>query len=257
MKDIVYEKKGEIAYITLNRPDKLNAITPDMADELTEIWKLFRDDNECLIAILSGAGRGFCSGASVEAMATENWSLSQSNWIGDGKNTVGPNRHKIWKPIIAALHGRVFGGGLWLALECDLRIAADNTVFCLPEPKVGIPTLFTAFLTDFIPRGIAAELLFRGNTFDAQRAYDWGILNKIVPHSDLMAEAASIAEDICKTAPLAVRAMKEMMLRTQRLDPQEALRITEQVCMPVMASEDVKEGRKAFVEKRPPKWKGR
>jgi len=255
MKDVLYEKKNKIAYITLNRPDKLNSITTEMLEQLQEIWKGFRDDEECLVAILSGAGRAFCAGVAINELVMGKWSISQSQTMGD--RAVGPIKYKIWKPIIAALHGHVIGGGFWLALECDMRIAADNTQFCLPEAKVGIPTSFTAFLSDFLPRGIVAELLFTGDRMDVRRAYQLGLVNKVVTLDDLMKEATVLAEHVLENAPLSVQATKKVMIRSRDLDYQNALNLTEDIYAPVYESEDVKEGRRAFSEKRKPIWKCR
>jgi enoyl-CoA hydratase/carnithine racemase len=252
MKYVLYEKKGKIAHITLNRPDKLNSITMDMVRELQEIWRDFKDDDGCWVAVLSGAGRAFCAGAAIDELSMGKWSISQST-IGD--RNVGPMKYEVWKPIIAALHGYVFGGGLWLALECDLRIAADNTLFSLPEAKIGRPTSFTAFLSKFVSRGIAAELLLVGDRIDAQRACQLGFINKVVPLDELTKEATALAERICLNAPLAVQAMKEVMIRSMNLDYQEALNLTEDTYKLVFESEDAKEGKLAFQEKRKPEWK--
>jgi dehydration protein DpgD len=253
MKEVLYEKKGKIAYITLNRPEKLNSFTSDMINEIGEIWKKFSEDDECLVAILSGAGRAFCAGVAINEMEPGKMSLSGSPTVGD--RTIGPMRRKVWKPIIAALHSYVFGGGFWLALECDLRVAANNTLFSLPEPKIGIPTPFAAFLSNFMPRGIAAELLLVGGRIDAQRAYQIGLVNKVVPPDALMEESTALAEHICQMAPLAVQAMKKVMIRSVNLDYQSALNLTEDIFLPVFESEDLREGKKAFKEKRNPEWK--
>lgn len=255
MKNILYEKKGRIAYIILNRPDKLNSINIEMTNEIQEVWKNFRDDDGCWVAILSGAGRAFCSGAEVNGLPDKKWSISQSITVGG--TTIGPMRHKIWKPIIAALHGYVFGGGIWIALECDLRIAAENTLFSLPGPKIGIPTPFTAFLSDFLPRGIAAELLLVGDRMDARRAYDLGLVNRVVESDRLLEEVTKLAERICQNAPLAVKAMKEVMIKCKNISYQDTLNLTEDIFLPVYESEDAKEGKRAFVEKRKPEWKYR
>lgn len=145
MANVLYEKKGKIAHITLNRPERLNALTAEVAKELGRVWTDFNDDDSLLVAVLSGAERSFCAGADVkEGLATGHWSLSKSLTFGD--TTVGPQKYQIWKPIIAAVHGHVLGGGLWLMLECDLRIAAEDAKFGLPEPKIGVPTVFASFL---------------------------------------------------------------------------------------------------------------
>lgn len=253
MKNVIYKKAGRIAYITLNRPQKLNALTIEMIDELEKIWEDFKKDDKCWVAILSGLGKAFCAGAAIEQLPKGKWSISQSITVGD--RTVGPGKHNIWKPVIAALHGYVFGGGLWIALECDLRLAAENTLFSLPEPKIGIPTSFAAFLPNFVPAAVATELLLVGERIDAQRAYQLGIVNKVVPSDNLLNEATSLAERICQNAPLAVRAMKEVLIRARNTNYRKALHLTQEVFAKVYESKDVNEGRKAFKDKRRPEWK--
>jgi enoyl-CoA hydratase/carnithine racemase len=255
LKEILYRKDGRIAYITLNRPDKLNSISASMVNSLQEIWKDFRDDDSCWVAIISGEGRAFCSGGVVENLPTGKWKIAQSIAVGD--RVMGPGRHNIWKPIIAALHGYVFGAGFWMAMECDLRVAADNTVFSLPEPRVGFPTTFAAFVPRFIPQGIAAEMLYVAERIDIKRAYDLGFINRVVPLRDLMKEAAALAERVCENAPLAVRAMKKVMKGCTDLDSRNLLKISEEAFRSVYESEDVVEGKRAFKEKRKPDWKGK
>jgi enoyl-CoA hydratase/carnithine racemase len=255
MKNVIYKKAGRIAYITLNRPQKLNALTIEMIDELEKIWEDFKKDDKCWVAILSGLGKAFCAGAAIEQLPKGKWSISQSITVGD--RTVGPGKHNIWKPVIAALHGYVFGGGLWIALECDLRIAAENTLFSLPEPRIGIPTSFAAFLSDFLPRGIVEELLLVGDRIDAQRAYNLGLVNRIVETDKLMEEATKLAKRMCQNAPIAVQAMKEVIFRSKNLSYKDALNLTEEIFRPVCDSADAKEGRKAFKEKREPQWQSR
>jgi enoyl-CoA hydratase/carnithine racemase len=255
VKDVVYKKDGKIAYITLSRPDKLNSISADMVNYLPEIWQDFRDDDSLWVAIISGEGRAFCAGGVVENLPTGKWTISQSIALGD--RVIGPRRHEIWKPIIAALHGYVFGAGFWLAMECDLRVAANNTLFSLPEPRVGFPTTFTAFVPRFIPEGIAAEMLYVAERIDAKRAHDIGFINKVVPLSDLMKEATALAERVCENAPLAVQAMKKVMRRYADVDSQNLLKISEDAFRSVYESEDMVEGKEAFKEKRKPEWKGK
>jgi enoyl-CoA hydratase/carnithine racemase len=255
MKNVIYKKAGRIAYITLNRPQKLNALTIEMIDELEKIWEDFKKDDKCWVAILSGLGKAFCAGAAIEQLPKGKWSISQSITVGD--RTVGPGKHNIWKPVIAALHGYVFGGGLWIALECDLRIAAENTLFSLPEPRIGIPTSFAAFLSDILPRGIVEELLLVGDRIDAQRAYNLGLVNRIVETDKLMEEATKLAKRMCQNAPIAVQAMKEVIFRSKNLSYKDALNLTEEIFRPVYDSADAKEGRKAFKEKREPQWQSR
>ncbi len=157
MSTVLYEKKGRIAYITLNRPDKLNAISPEAATELGKIWLDLRDDDNLWVAVLSGAGKSFCAGADLGGITTKSWKLATSATFGD--RPTSPSAHRMWKPIVVALQGHVLGAGFWLALESDIRIAATNALFGLPEPKMGMATIFSALVPRHIPVAIANELL--------------------------------------------------------------------------------------------------
>lgn len=255
MPSVLYEKKGRIAYITLNRPEKLNAVNIEVAEELGKIWVDLRDDDNLWVAVLSGAGRSFCAGADVEGIPAGRWTISKSITLGD--KPICPSNHRMWKPIVAALHRHVLGAGLWLALECDMRIAADDCLLGLPEPKTGIPTLFSPFLPRHVPQAIASELLLLGEPVTARRAYEVGLVNKVVPREQLMTEATVVAEKLCVNGPLALRAMKELMHRGNNMDFTGIIALVEHVCAPVMNSQDHMEGRAAFAQKRKPIWQGK
>ena len=255
MSEVLYEKEKHIAYISLNRPDSLNAFTRSMTRELAKIWIDFRDDRNLWVAVLSGEGRSFCAGADVKEAEIGKWQFRKSLIFGDDR--VGPSNYKVWKPIVAALHRHVFGMGLWLSLECDIRIAADDTMIGAPEPKLGLPTLFTPFLSQFLTPGIANELLFTANPIDAQRAYQLGLVNKVVPRDRLLSEATAMAEKICENGPLSIWAMKEIFSRSRGMDYQSVLALLKEVATPVWNSEDTVEARQAFIEKRKPQWRVR
>lgn len=253
MPSVIYEKKGNIAHIVLNRPESLNAVNRALAKELSEIWNDFRDDDRLWVAILSAQGKSFCGGADIKEMQGSSWEMRKTHVFGD--DSVSPSLHQVWKPIIGALHRYVYGVGFWLALECDIRIAADNTIFGLPEVKANLPVLFAAFLSFYLPPGVATELMLTGNPLDSQRAYQLGLINKIVSYDELMPTVTSMAEELCKNGPLAVRATKEIYSRTRYRDFTSALALTEQLATPVFRSEDFSEAQKAFKEKRRPEWK--
>ncbi len=161
---------------------------------------------------------------------------------------------KVYKPIIAALHSHVVGYGLWIALDTDIRIATEDTSFWLPEPQWGIATIPCAWFPKIMPWAIASELLLLAERVSAKRAYDVGMINKIVPDDQLMAEAEKIAERFCELSPVAVQGMKESMIRASSLDYAAVDHITDYVQTRVMNSEDRKEGSKAFLEKRKVEW---
>ena len=149
------------------------------------------------------------------------------------------------------------GYGLWIALDADIRIAEEDTSFWLPEPQWGIATIPCAWFPRIMPWAIAAELLLQAGRIDAERAYQIGMINKVVPRDQLMAEAEKVAHRICELSPVAVQGMKESMVRASALDYQSVDQITEEVQTRVMNSEDRKEGGKAFAERRQVAWPGR
>jgi len=249
---VLYEKKGHIAYIRLNRPESLNALSRAMVKEIAKIWADFRDDNNLWVAILSGEGKSFCSGADLKEMERGKWEFRQSLLFGDDR--VCPVNYEVWKPIIAAVQGHANGAGLWLALDCDLRIAADDAIFGIREARANVPTLFAPFLPDYMPRAIAAELLFTANWIDAQRAYQVGLVNKVVPGSQLIPTATTIAEEICECGPLSIWASKELFCRGY-MDRQSTLALVKHIATPPWNAGDSIEGKQAFIEKRKPQWK--
>jgi enoyl-CoA hydratase/carnithine racemase len=253
MSEVLYEKKGHIAYITLNRPECLNAINRAMVKKLAEIWIDLRDDRNLWVAILSGNGKSFCSGADLKEMERGKWKFRQSLLFGD--DPIAPSNYDVWKPIVVAVHHHVNGAGLWLALSCDIRISADNALLGTREARANIPALIAPFLSDFMPRGIAAELLFTARSIDARRAYEIGLVNKVVPEAELISTATSMAEEVCECGPQSVWASKELLVRTRYMDYQSALALTAHIATPVWNSEDSVEAKQAFIEKRKPRWK--
>ncbi len=244
---VLYEKKGHVAYVTLNRPEKLNAMNDVLHRELGEIWADFRDDPALRVAILSGKGRCFSAGADLSGGAPADY-----QYTGDFPDITQTQR--VYKPIIAALHSHVVGYGMWIALDADIRIATADTSFWLPEPQWGIATIPCAWFPKILPWAIASELLLLADRIDAQRAYQLGMINRIVPDDQLMAEAEKIAARFCELSPVAVQGMKESMVRAASLDYAAVNHITDYVQTRVMNSEDRKEGGRAFIEKRTANW---
>ncbi len=247
-----YEKKGHVAYVTLDRPDKLNAMNAQMHRELGKVWEDFRDDDDLLVAILSGNGRCFSAGADLSG-GTQTGKYRYDGEFPDITTTRG-----VYKPIIAALHSHVIGYGLWIALDADIRIAADDIQMWLPEPQWGIATIPSAWVPRMMPWAVAAELLLLAEKVDAQRAYQLGLVNKVVPPGQVMAEAEKAAARIVELSPVAVQGMKEMMVRASRLDYTALDQITGSVLTGTNNSEDRKEGARAFLDnKRKAQWPGK
>ena len=245
---IKYEKKNHTAYVTLNRPDKLNAMNAQLHEELAYAWADFRDDPKLRVAILSGEGRCFSAGADLSGGAPS----ERYTYTGEFPDIT--QTQKVFKPIIAALHSHVVGYGMWIALDADFRIATDDVTFWLPEPQWGIATIPAAWFPKIMPWAIASELLLFAERVSAQRAFDVGMINKIVPADQLMAEAEKMADRICELSPVAVQGTKELMVRASALDYTAVDQITDYVQTRVMNSEDRKEGGRAFAERRVVDW---
>jgi enoyl-CoA hydratase/carnithine racemase len=251
MSVLIYEKKDRIAYITLNRPDKMNALNSELLDELAKTWVDFRDDDNLWVAVLSGAGKAFCVGADFQSIG------EPGIQIGFNVLREDPNNYMVWKPIIAAINGHIIGRGLSLALSCDIRIASETVQFSMPEAKFGVIPGGIDVLERYIPPGIARELLLIGDSISAQRAYEIGLVNKVVPPEKLLDEATAMAEKLRENSPLALRGIKEMLNRSKDLDYRTAVALYENVNTRVLKSKDFAEGMKAVTEKRKPKWQGR
>ncbi|OGO52075.1 MAG: hypothetical protein A2148_09530 [Chloroflexi bacterium RBG_16_68_14] len=257
-KNIVYDVRERVAVITINRPERLNAIDADTSVGLREAFTSFRDDPERWVAVLAGAGeKAFSTGADLIAMAQE---------MREGRGPRLPvafggitRDFECWKPIIAAINGYCLAGGLELALSCDIRIAAEHAQFGLPEvTRAIIPGAGgTQRLPRVIPTAAAMHLLLTGGRFDAAWALRFGLVTEVVPADQLLGRALAIAEEICRNGPLAVRAVKEAALRGLEEPLAQGLELETELARQVMRSEDAREGPRAFAEKRPPVYRGR
>jgi len=254
---LLYEKKGKVAYMTINRPRALNAVDPETLQELSQALLDFRDDEDRWVAILTGVGeRAFCVGADIKEMLPVLGEIRNEWWRIPPTILRGL---ELWKPIIAAINGHALGGGLELALACDLRIAAENATFGVPEVSLGIIPGWggTQRLPRAIPAAKAAELLFFGQRIDAQEAYRIGLVNKVVPLPQLLPTAEEWAQKLCEIPPLAVRAAKEAMIRGVEMSLEEGLRLEAKLEDFLVATEDHREAKEAWLEKRKPVLKGK
>ncbi len=258
LKNLTYERRDRVAVITINRPDRLNAIDDDTSVELREAFSSFRDDREQWVAILTGAGeKAFSTGADLVA-------LSEMMKAGGGIRLSVPfggitSDFRCWKPIIAAINGYCLAGGLELALACDIRIAADHAQFGLPEvTRAIIPGAGgTQRLPRVVPQAAAMQLLLTGGRFDAAWALRFGLVAEVMPGDALLDRAYGIAEEICRNGPLAVRAVKEAALRGLEGTLAQGLDLETDLGRRVVRSEDAREGPRAFAEKRAPNYIGK
>jgi enoyl-CoA hydratase/carnithine racemase len=260
---IEYEKRDRIAVITLNRPEAMNALDLEMSQRLAEVWREVRDDPQVWVAIITGAGdSAFCAGADLKKLGEYYRRLTplERRRRADQEPGLGGITRNLWvpKPIIAAVNGHCLAGGLELALACDLRVAAEHATFGLTEVRWGIipGAGGTQRLPRLIPVGIALEMILTAQPISAQRAYEVGLVNRVVPLAELMPTALKLAEAICANAPLAVRTAKEAVWRGLDLPLEEGLRLEALLGEPLRQTEDVQEGLRAFREKRKPEFKG-
>jgi enoyl-CoA hydratase/carnithine racemase len=250
---VLFEKKGPVAYVTINRPERLNACDFETYNRLSQIWREFGADPSLRVAIFTGAGeRAFCAGSDIKA----NYVTRPDEKLLDAPY---PVMFELNKPIIAAINGHANGGGLEQALCCDIRVAADHAEFGLGEVRLGwLPGGGgTQRLPRIIPLGRALEMLYTGNRIGAEDALRLGLVDHVVPMSRLISKCEEIAAEICKSAPLGVQKIKEAVRRGLDLPMPDALRLERELYEWLQTTEDAREGALAFAEKRAPRWKAR
>jgi enoyl-CoA hydratase/carnithine racemase len=250
---VLFEKRGAIAHVTINRPERLNACDYETYARLAEIWREFRDDPALLVGILTGAGeRAFCAGSDIKSNYVEKRGEEPHNLLF-------PAMVEVDKPIIAAINGHANGGGLEQALACDIRVAAEHAQFGLGEVRLGwLPGGGgTQRLPRLIPLGRALEMLYTGNRIGAEEALRLGLVDHVVPMSQLAAKCEAIAREICKSAPLAVRRIKRVALAGLDRSLADGLQLEREHYDWLQTTDDAREGALAFAEKRPPNWQGK
>jgi enoyl-CoA hydratase/carnithine racemase len=254
---IDYTREGKIAIFTINRPEARNAMGVDDLKKLHDVMIEFRDDSELWVGVITGAGeKAFCAGADVNDMLP----FDQKYRSKPEMTPSTPMRGlELSKPLIAAMNGSAFGGGLEIALSCDIRIASETAKMGLTEVNLGLIPGWggTQRLPRIVPLPIAAEMLFAGKVIDAPEAYRIGLVNRIVPQEQVMPAAMELASTICKAAPLAVRAVKEAMMKGVNLTLTEGLQLEDALVISLLKTEDFAEGLKAFNEKRAPEYKAK
>jgi E-phenylitaconyl-CoA hydratase len=255
---IDFSLDARVATITINRPERMNAMDTEHYAALSAAWVRVRDDPDIRAAIITGAGpRSFTSGADLKSFVNAQPPLSEL--MLTQKDQLLNRGLEVWKPVIAAVNGYCLGGGMTLLLGTDLRIAAEHATFSLAEVKRGVfpANGGTQRIAQQVPHAIAMEMLLIGDTFDAQTALRWGIVNRVVKADELMATARDYAARTARNAPLAVQAAKELAVRSRDVDLATGLRMEQMMLRVLQSSDDVREGTTAFAEKRPPQFAGR
>jgi enoyl-CoA hydratase len=267
MSHVLTEVRDGVLWLTLNRPERRNAYSPEMVCRIIDAWEQLRVDDTVRAAVVTGAGGTFCSGADLDSLISlfsgrrepaDDWDrrvaadVSAINQVFF-KNAPSP------KPVIAAIDGYAFAGGFELALGCDLRIATTRASFALSEPKRGLFAAGggTARALRHLPRAVALELLLTGDPIGAQDALRHGLVSRLVEPDELLAEAERLARAVVANAPLSIAGIKRLADESENLSLAGALALESEIGRAVNQSHDVVEGTRAFFEKRPARWTGR
>jgi enoyl-CoA hydratase/carnithine racemase len=254
---LLIEQRNHVAYVTLNRPEALNALSTTLRRDLQRFFTAVQSDHYVRLVIITGAGRAFCAGADIKE-----W-REPTSVVEDRQERLRLNfweaMSRCEQPIIAAINGYALGGGCELAMCCDIRIASDRAQLGLTEVTLGIIPGGggTQRLPRLIGRGKALELILTGKRIDAHEALRLGLVEQVVPHHLLMDRVGELAHVITSRAPLAVKYAKEAVVRGLELPLEEGLKVEAELYTLVRTTEDRMEGARAFTEKRPPQFKGR
>lgn len=254
---IIFEEHDGLARVRLNRPEKRNALTKEMLERLARIFRDISEREDLRVVILSGEGETFCAGTDIgELLSLDEREARRASERGQEVCGLIEN---CGVPVIAALEGAAAGGGCELAISCHLRVAATNASFSLPETKLGVIPAYGG--TQRLPRITgsvrALEMMLAGATVTAQEALSFGLVNAVVEPQQLRAAAEALARDISALAPLAIRACLEAVTRGQDLPLAEGLRLEAELFSRLFSTADMREGTRAFLEKRPPVFKGK
>ena len=256
--NLLLEREGAVAIVTINRPAKMNALNAQTISELGQAMSAIGADPAVRAVVLTGAGeKAFVAGADISELAVQT-PVQGKEHAAVGQR-VFDSVESLGKPVIAALNGFTLGGGCELAMACTLRIAADTARLGQPEVNLGLTTGYAGSqrLPRLVGRGIALELLLTGDMISATRAYEIGLVNRVVPAADLRAEAMKLASALASKAPVAVQYILEAVPHGAEMPLAEAQHLEATLFGLVASTDDMKEGTRAFLEKRKPDWKGR
>jgi enoyl-CoA hydratase len=265
---LLYEKRDGIAYLTINRPDKRNAFSPEVICRLADAWQDYAADDSLRVAILTGAGdKAFSAGADLGRLIPLTSGARQPEDEWDHRLLKNPQLGQMatlrgvtmYKPIIAAINGFCLAGGCELIQATDIRVAAEHATFALTEVKWSLMPFAGSMvrLPRQIPYSKAMEIMLVGDTFDAREAHRIGLVNYVVPAGQVLPKAEEFARKIAENGPVAVRKIKETVLRALSVSLEEGFKIENEAAREVLATEDAKEGPRAFMERRKPRYVGR
>ncbi|GIU88720.1 MAG: enoyl CoA dehydratase/isomerase [Acidimicrobiia bacterium] len=252
---VEHERRGAAALLTLNRPEARNAISPEVSREMAAHLDAIEADDDVRAVVVTGAGEVFCAGADLKVVAS-----GRANEIADVKGGfAGIVTRDFPKPLIAAVNGPALAGGFEIVLACDLVVAAGSARFGIPEAKRGLLAAAGGLirLPKRVSLAIALELAMTGDPIDAARAYELGLVNRVVPAERVVDEALALAGAIAENSPIAVRCSRRLVKEAVDLDEAAGWRRTAELAVEVFSSGDAIEGATAFAQKRPPVWKSR
>jgi enoyl-CoA hydratase len=252
---ILTETRGRVGSITLNRPQVMNALNHQLMSEVMEALNAFDKDDNIGAMVVTGNEKAFAAGADIKELADQS-----AGHIKEDDHVAAFSRiMNIRKPVIAAVSGYALGGGFELAMSCDMIVASESAKLGQPEITIGvIPGAGgTQRLTHAVGKALAMEMILNNRTLSAQEAYQFGLVNRVVPVDQFLNEALKLADEIASRSPLAVRVAKKMINQAYELGLAEGLQKEKQEFYDLFATEDQKEGMQAFVEKRKPNWKGK
>ena len=253
--DILYEVRDQVAWLTINRPQRRNAFRAETVDELIAAFRAAWGDPEVGVVVLTGAGdKAFSAGMDLKVVAS---GAGVGEVVHPTDGFAGIVRRKFGKPIVAAVNGHALAGGLEIMLSCDVVVAAEEATIGIPEVKRGLLAAAGGpfRLSERIPLAIALELGMTGAAITAERAREIGLVNRVVPRARVLDEAIALAEQICENSPAAVRATRTLMHEAADLDEDAAWKRSDELMGGVLRAGDAVEGATAFVEKRSPVWK--
>jgi len=250
---VLYDVECGAAWITINRPEARNALNEAVRTGLKELFLRAEADEAVQVIVVTGTGdKAFCAGGDLKEMASTQLTIPPPDFVPQPGRTLD-----ITKPVIAAVNGGAYGGGFLLAQSADLVVAADTAAFAVSEAKVGRGSPWAAPLPWLIPPRIAMEILLTGDKVTAQRAYEIGLVNRVVPLDELRAATQELVTTLVANAPLSVRAAKKMVYAVAEDGRTAAFTAAEEIWKPIYLSRDAQEGPRAFAEKRRPRWEAR